>query len=138
MHRYWWIKHLITRINSSGLHWRGALPPCNAGPLLPRPLFSLSLASLPPFYFGVYLLLAPFLAKPDPMEHTCCTSYPPSTRLVVVLLLFFIVLHCASQIIADSGVISFLQPYPNPAPASMPRALTPFQSSAFSGASRFF
>ena len=82
MHRYWLIKHLITRINSSGLHWRGALLAFNVGPLLPCPLFSLSLASLPPFYFGVYLLLAPFLAKPDPMEHTSCTSYPPSTRLV--------------------------------------------------------
>ena len=82
MHRYWPIKHLITRINSSGLHWRGALLPFNVGPLLPCPLFLLSLPSLRPFYFRVYLLLAPFLAKPDPMEHTCCTSYPPSARLV--------------------------------------------------------
>ena len=39
MHMYWLIKHLITRINSSGLHWRGALLPCNAGPPLHAPSF---------------------------------------------------------------------------------------------------
>ena len=39
MHRYWLIKHLITRINSSGLHWRGALLPFNAGPSFHAPSF---------------------------------------------------------------------------------------------------
>ena len=39
MHRYWSIKHLITIINSSGLHWRGALLPFNAGPSFHAPSF---------------------------------------------------------------------------------------------------
>ena len=39
MHRYWLINHLITRINSSGLHWRGALLPFNAGPSFHAPSF---------------------------------------------------------------------------------------------------
>ena len=39
MHTYWLIKHLITRINSSGLHWRGALLPFNAGPSFHAPSF---------------------------------------------------------------------------------------------------
>ena len=56
MHRYWLIKHLTTRINSSGLQWGGALLPFNAGPLHPCPLISLSLASLCSLHFGVYLL----------------------------------------------------------------------------------
>ena len=58
MHRYWLIEHFITRINSWGLHWRGALLPCNAGPFGPCPLFLLSLTFLRPSYFRVYLLLA--------------------------------------------------------------------------------
>ena len=56
--------------------------PSNAGPLLPCPLFSLSLAALLPFHFRGYLLSTSFSAKPDPTEHGCCTSYPLSTRLV--------------------------------------------------------
>ena len=39
MHKYWLTKHLITRINSSGLHWRGALLPFNAGPSFHAPSF---------------------------------------------------------------------------------------------------
>ena len=39
-------------------------------------------ASLLPFNFRVDFFLATFSAKPDPMEHSCCTSYPPSTRVM--------------------------------------------------------
>ena len=65
---------LITSINSSGLHRRAALLPFNQalsfhGPSYPSPI-------------RLCLLLSPFLAKTESMEHSCCTSYPLSTRLV--------------------------------------------------------
>ena len=53
-------------------------------PLQCRPYLSMPPVFPLPCFFASFLFsrLPPFSAKPDPMEHGCCTCYPPSTRLV--------------------------------------------------------